>query len=71
MIYGKFDRINNYNPNLFLSFGDGVFNGSYLMINKTNSSINEIITDDLNILENDFYIQLSLIPLSFKRCLSM
>ncbi len=33
--------------------------------------MNEIITDDLNMFENVFYIQLALVPLSFNRCLSM
>jgi hypothetical protein len=82
--------LKNFDSNLFLSFGDGIFNGTYLIystisnrylynkkidkyiyiLDKSNSTINEILTDDMNILDNIFYIQLSLIPLSFNHCIS-
>ena len=31
MIYGKFDQLTNFEPKLFVSFGDGILNGTYLM----------------------------------------
>ncbi|CAF3387291.1 unnamed protein product [Rotaria sp. Silwood1] len=74
MIYGKFDQLKNFNPRLFVSLGDGIFNGTYLIfptINKSNLTINEIITDDLNIFENSFYIQLAIVPLSLNRCINI
>jgi hypothetical protein len=72
VIYGKFDQLKNLNTNLFVSFGDGIFNGTYLMFpSKRNLTMNEIITDDLNIPENSFHIQLTLVPLVHNRCLSM
>jgi len=72
MIYAKFDRMNQFNRNQFLSFGDGIFNGSYLVYHeKTNSTFNEILTDDLNIFGSKFSIQLALMPIQFKRCISI
>ncbi|CAF2836302.1 unnamed protein product [Rotaria sp. Silwood2] len=74
VIYGKFDQFQNFDPKLFVSFGDGIFNGTYLIFptkNKSNLTINEIITDDLNIFENLFYIQLAIVPLSFNRCINI
>ncbi|CAF4386289.1 unnamed protein product, partial [Rotaria sordida] len=72
VIYGKFDQLQNIDSKLFISFGNGIFNGTYLifpMTNKSNLTINEIITDDLNIFENLFYIQLAIIPLAFNHCI--
>ena len=37
IIYGKFDRLNNFNSNLFISFGDGIFNGTYLIFPSTSN----------------------------------
>ena len=42
-----------------------------MILDGSNSIINEIITDDLNILENSFYIQLAIVPLLYNRCISM
>jgi hypothetical protein len=42
-----------------------------LFLDKSNTTINEIITDDLNILENLFYIQLAFVPFSFNHCISI
>ena len=41
-----------------------------VILDKTNSTTNELITDNLNIFEEFFYIQLSLIPLAFNHCIS-
>ncbi|CAF1574185.1 unnamed protein product [Rotaria magnacalcarata] len=74
VIYGKFDQLQNFNPNLFVSFGDGIFNETYLIFprtNKSNAPANEIITDDINIFENIFYIQLAIAPLLFNRCINV
>ncbi|CAF0744576.1 unnamed protein product [Adineta steineri] len=71
-IYGKFNHLNNFNSNLFISFGNGIFNGTYLIFPAiNNSTTNEIITDDLNIFENIFYIQLRLVPLAYNRCINI
>ncbi|CAF0939143.1 unnamed protein product [Adineta ricciae] len=74
MIYGKFDQLTNFEPKFFVSFGDGIFNGTYLMFpfsNQSDSMSNEIITDDLLILKKSLYVQLSVASLAMNQCISV
>lgn len=80
VLYGKFDRSGNLAANRFVSFGDGLFNGTYLLFpivgksdltDPSRDAANEIITDDMIIFDQTFYIQLALVPLALNKCIRM